>query len=406
MAGPQDYTATKNAVAAANKAKAAAKPKPPAKPIPTPKPAATPAAAPKSKTTPNERARESGAMYGSENTGVVPRGAATAAADEGKRESGASYGSGNVGNDNPTSIQTAQTYFAGADNIDAFEELKNQLIQWGLGSLANSFMSLATQGFKPSEAMNKIKYDTTINPATNKPWNFEYGERFAGNAARIKQGLNAYSEAEYLRIEDSYTDTLRRNNLSNLLSVDAAANQKKFAKYMEAGLSADEFANRIDTYYERVDSMDPKIKAQFQAYYPGIKDTDIVSYLADPENTMPVLKNKITAAEIGAAAIRTGLSATSKSSAEEMAKAGKSVEEAEAGYRQIGGFLSDAELYSQIYKEEGINYNQTTAEQDIIMGNADAGKKRKRLESKARAAFEGSSGRLRTGQQQGNTGQF
>lgn len=291
-------------------------------------------------------------------------------------------------------------------DLDAFEMLKSQLVQWNLGSLADSFMSLATQGYNAAEAMNKIKYDTTINKETGKAWNFDYTERFSGNAARTKQGLNAYSEAEYLTLEDSYADTLRRNNLSNLLSVDAKANQKKFASYMEKGLSADAFAGRIDTYFERVGNMDPNIKNQFKAYYPGINDTDIVSYLADPENTLPVLRNKITAAEIGASALRIGLKATSKENAEMMAKAGKTAAQAEAGYEQIGGFLSDAELYGQIYQGEGINYDQATAEQDIIMGQAEAGKKRKRLESRARAAFEGSSGRLRTGQSLNNSGSF
>lgn len=303
-------------------------------------------------------------------------------------------------------IKLVDTGKTDKDNIDAFALLEAQLRQWGLDSLATAFISLATQGFKPQEAMNKIKYDTTLNPATGKPWNADYTKRFSGNAARIKQGLNAYSEAEYLDLENSYADTLRRNNLNNLLSTDSTANQTKFASYMEKGLSATEFADRIDEVSTRVLNMDPNIKKQFTAYYPGINNTDIISYVLDPENTMPVLKNKITAAEIGASALQVGLGATSKGMAETLAQAGVTKDEARVGYQEIGGFLSDAELYSQIYKQEGINYNQETAEKDVLLGQADATKKRKRLASLERAAFEGSSGRMRTGQSQGNTGSF
>jgi hypothetical protein len=293
-----------------------------------------------------------------------------------------------------------------SEQIDAFALLEAQLRQWKLDDLANAFISLATQGFKPQEAMNKIKYDGTLNPATGKAWNADYKERFAGNEARTKQGLNVYTEAEYLTLEDSYADTLRRNNLNTLLSTDAKANQKKFAGYMEKGLSATEFADRIDTFFERVESMNPNIKGQFKAYYPGIDDLDIVAYLADPENTMPVLNKKIAAAEIGASALQVGLKATSKAMAETMAGAGVTRAEAQKGYAKIGEFLSDAELYSQIYKQEGINYNQETAEKDILLNQADAVKKRKRLASMARAGFEGSSGRARTGQPQTNSGMF
>ena len=293
-----------------------------------------------------------------------------------------------------------------SDSIDAFALLEAQLRQWNLDSLANAFISLATQGYKPQEAMNKIKYDTTINTATGKAWNYDYTQRFSGNAARIKQGLNAYSENEYLTLEDSYADTLRRNNLGNLLSTDSAVNQKKFAGYMGNGLSASEFADRIDEYSERVINMDPNIKKQFVEYFPGIKDSDIVAYLAEPENTMPMLQKKITAAEIGASALQVGLKATSKNMATTLAEAGTTREQAQTGYEQIGSFLSDAELYSSIYKQEGINHNQETAEKDILLGQAEATKKRKRLASLERAAFEGSSGRARIGQPQTNSGMF
>ena len=82
----------------------------------------------------------------------------------------------------------------GTDYTDAFAILADQLRQWGLGSLADSFVSLAKSGMTPQEAMNKIKYNKEINPATGKAWNADYTVRFAGNQARLDKGLNALSE--------------------------------------------------------------------------------------------------------------------------------------------------------------------------------------------------------------------
>jgi hypothetical protein len=309
----------------------------------------------------------------------------------------------------PVSItQPVKTEKPGPDSemIDAFAVLAAQLRQWNLGSLADSFISLATQGFKPQEAMNKIKYDTSTNPATGKPWNADYTKRFSGNAARIKQGLNAYTETEYLQLEDSYADTLRKNNLTTLIGTNAESNQAQFAGYMEKGLSATEFADRIDEVSQRVIYANKETKDQFKEYFPALTDADIISYVLRPDIVMPILKTKIAAAEIGGVARQVGLGSTSLGMAETLAQAGVTKEEARVGYGQIAEFLPDAELYSQIYKQEGITYNKETAERDILLNQADATRSRKRLASMARASFEGSSGRQRTGRPQGNTGQF
>ena len=303
-------------------------------------------------------------------------------------------------------INTVSTSKSDSEMIDAFALLEAQLRQWGLSSLASTFISLATKGFKPQEALNKIKYDTTTNPDTGKPWNADYTKRFAGNAARIKQGLNAYTEAEYLALEDSYADTLRRNNLTPLISTNAESNQAQFAGYMEKGLSATEFADRIDEVSQRVIYGSPETKQQFKEYFPALTDTDIISYVLRPDITMPIIKTKIAAAEIGGVAKQVGLAATSLGMAETLAQAGVSKDEARAGYGEIAEFLPDAELYSKIYKQEGITYNQETAEQDVLLRQQSATAKRKRLASLERAAFEGSSGRMRTGRAQTNTGQF
>ncbi len=307
-------------------------------------------------------------------------------------------------------VATTQNYSTGnrvnTMAIDAFDMIRAQLIQWGLGSLADTYISLAQKGYKADEALNKLKYDTSINPATGKPWNAAYSIRFAGNVARQKQVLNVYDEREYLALEDSYADTLRRNNLNNLLSADPEKNAATFAGYMAKGLSATEFADRIDEVSTRITNLDPNIKKQFTTYYPGLSETDLISYVLAPENTLPVLKTKIAAAEIGASALQYGLGATSKGMAEDLARAGVTREEAQKGYERIAEYLPRTQYLAQIYDETGIKYDQTTAEEEQLKGLASAKRKREQIREREEAAFLGSSGYTRTGRPTGNTGQF
>lgn len=293
-----------------------------------------------------------------------------------------------------------------AETRDAFEGLKTLFTQYGLGSLSSTITAMMEKGLLPAEAATALKYDNSINPATGKPWNDAYRTRFAGNFARTAKGLNAYDEATYLDIENSYEETLRRYGLGNMISASREENQKKWAGYMANDIASTEFAERIKTVSDRVLTMDPRIKEQFNAYYPSLTNTDLVSYFLDPKETMPMLEAKVAAAEIGAAARQFGLQATQKGMAEELVKLGIDKGTAQAGYETISEFMPRTQFLSQVYDEQGINYNQTTAEEEQFKGLASAKRKRQQLISTEQATFAGSSGTLRTGKQQGNTGTF
>ena len=277
------------------------------------------------------------------------------------------------------------------EDKDAIAIMTSTLKQWGLESLADTYGRLMVQGFTPGEALNKLKYDKTVDPVTNKPWNADYTLRFAGNAARVAKGLNAYDEATYLDVENQYADTLNKYGLGNMIKATAGDKHAQFAGYMANDIAPTEFADRISTVADRVINMDPAIKAQFQAYYPSLTNTDIVSYFLDPKETLPVLKNKVTAAEIGAVAgaAKYGIG---EERAMDLAKYGVSRERALVGYQDIAEVTPTAGKLSSIYNEEDIKYGQTEAENEFLKQDAQAKLKRNRLASKERAMFSGSSG--------------
>lgn len=280
-----------------------------------------------------------------------------------------------------------------SDTRDAFEVMKQTLRSWGLEDLAETYGSLMATGMSPEAAMTKIKYDKTVNPATNRPWNDAYNTRFKGNELRVAKGLNAYSEGAYLDVENEYNDILTRYGLSNIIKADAAGKRAQFAGYMGNDIAPPEFAERIKNVSERVLNMDPTIKAQFQAYYPSLTHTDLVSYFLDPQETLPVLKNKITAAEIGAVAgaAKYGIGETR---AMDLAKFGVTRTQALTGYQDIAEVTPTGMKLSNVYGEEGIQYGQTTAEDEFLKQDAQAKIKRNRLASKERASFQGSAGNI------------
>jgi hypothetical protein len=290
-------------------------------------------------------------------------------------------------------------------NPDAFDEMSSILRQWGLESLAETYAQLMVEGLSDKQAINKLKYDKTINPANGKPYNEAYTMRFAGNAARVAKGLNVYDEATYLDVENQYNDTLTKYGLSNMIKPKASERQAQFAGYMANDIAPTEFAERIKNVSERVLNMDPAIKAQFQAYYPSLNNTDLVSYFLDPKETLPVLKDKITAAEIGAVAgqAQYGINQTR---AMDLAQFGVTREKALAAYQDIAEVVPTATKLSGIYGEEGIQYGQTAAENEFLKQDAQAKLKRNRLASKERASFQGSAGTMSSSFKKSTTGQI
>jgi hypothetical protein len=283
------------------------------------------------------------------------------------------------------------TYKPTREDIDAFEELGLILKSYGLEGLADTYGRLMAMGKTAGQALTILKYDKTIDPVTGQPYNAAYAKRFAGNAARVAAGMNAYDEATYLQVENAYEETLSRYGLNNMISPDRAVNQAKYADYMAKGIAPTEFAGRIQAVADDVINADPDVKAQFKAFYPSITDADLVSYFLDPKQTLPVLQTKVRAAEIGGAATSQDLGIT-EARAMELGKFGVTRKDAITGFSQVAEALPTGKKLSDIYAEEKIGYTQQVAEDEYLKQDAQAKLKRNRLASKERAMFSGQSG--------------
>ena len=220
-----------------------------------------------------------------------------------------------------------------------------------------------------------------------------YLTRFKGNEVRRAANLNVLSEDAYLGLENSFNETLRRYGLQGYFGPDRKVATAAMASIIGNDISAVEFRDRIDTVVTRVNNADPNVKATLRGFY-NITDNDLVKYFLNPKENLPMLQEKVTAAEIGFEFGKQGL-ATSRFAAEEMAKLGIDKQAAARGAETIAGILPETTKLGQIYDEEGINYTQNIAEEEVIKGLDSARRKRVRLAEKEIGSFSGSAGLAR-----------
>jgi hypothetical protein len=275
----------------------------------------------------------------------------------------------------PVSIPTVT-----AGKNSAYDLLLSQFQLYGLGALVEPLKALITDDTSEGEL--------TLLLRQTEP----YKKRFAANAARIGKGLRALSEAEYLNLEDDYQSIMRNYGLpASYYTKGDLGRQEGFEKFIAGDVSPAELEERVLTAQNRVVNAPPQVKEALQKFYPDINNSDILAYTLDPEKGLADIKRKVTAAEIGGAAMGAGL-ATDVTRAEELAKFGVTAERAREGYQAAVPIIERGRQLSDFYQESP--YTQRTAEEELfgLTGAPEASAKRKRLTSLEQAQFAGQSG--------------
>ena len=269
------------------------------------------------------------------------------------------------------------------DTRDAFALLQNIFNSYGLSELAAEIEGYMKEGLGTGQATLKLKQSKA------------YKDRFKGNELRLASGFNIINEAEYLDLENSYSQTLKAYGIQDYFGVGATAaqrltRQQAMAEVIGKDISAVEFKDRVSTSVDRVKNADPGTKKAFQDFY-GVGETELVKYFLDPVKSLVSLKEKATAAEIGGAAIGQNLPAT-MTSAEDLARFGINREQAQIGYGRIAEELPTASKLGNIYSESGTIYGQIDAEQATFKELASAKRKKERLKQLEESSFKGSAG--------------
>ena len=263
----------------------------------------------------------------------------------------------------------------------AYNLLYKTFSEYGLGSLVEYVQSYIKDGLSEDELTLRLRE----TPA--------YQQRFGANKQRIAKGLAALSEAEYIKMEDQYQEVMRQYGLpASYYEKDDMGTQKGFTELLANDVSNTELEDRLIVAQDRVLKANPEVLKALKDFYPDIKNGDILAYTLDPKNALKNIQSKVTAAEIGGAALAQNLP-TGMARAEELAAAGVTKAAAQQGFETVAGMAPRGSQLASIYKEDP--YTQQTAETEIfnLAGSAEAKRKREKLTSLETAAFSGQSGR-------------
>ena len=274
-----------------------------------------------------------------------------------------------------------------AERLSAYNILRMEFEQYGLGSLVTDIRDLLINDTPTSEFGLRLRGTDA------------YKTRFKANEARIAAGLSALSPAEYVALEDQYQNVMRNYGLpATYYTKDSTGKQVGFEKFIAGDVSATELEDRISTAQKRVINANPEVSSALKAFYPDIQNGDILAYVLDPSQGLENIKRKVTAAEIGGAAMTpknaAGQQILTTSEARAMQLAGYGVDKAQAtqGYSAIGSGLQRGSELAAIYGQGP--YTQTTAEEEVfkLSGQTEAEKQRKKITGLEKAAFGGQTG--------------
>ena len=265
----------------------------------------------------------------------------------------------------------------------AYDILFEDLNPLGLGSLVEAVLKPLIE----DPGVSEEQFTTSLRKSD------QYRKRFAANEKRIAKGLKPLSEAAYIGLEDKYQEVMRNYGLpESYYSKGEYGVQTGFEQLIANDVSNTELEDRISTAQKRVINANPEVTTALKQFYPDITNGDILAYTLDPKNAIENIKRKVTAAEIGGAALTQKGLTTSLARAEELQKYGVDKESATTGYSTIGGGLQRGSELAAIYGESP--YTQATAESEIfkLSGQQEARKQRQKVTGLEKAAFGGQTG--------------
>lgn len=252
---------------------------------------------------------------------------------------------------------------------DAAVALQSVFSQYGISTLAPRIVDFIKQGYSP-DTISILLQNTD-----------EYKQRFSGNQKRLAAGLPVLSPAEYLATESAYRQIFSMAGLP----AGFYDTPQDFADFIGRDVSPTEVQDRVNAASELLNSAPPEALAFWRQHY---STGDMVAYFLDPNRSVPLIEKQVKAAELGGIGAAQGVD-VSASTAERMASMGISNQQASAGFGFIAGEAPNAEKLGAIYGE---NITEQDILKETFFSDVKTTQKRKRLASKERATFGGSSG--------------
>ena len=204
--------------------------------------------------------------------------------------------------------------------ISAFDLLNEILKRYGLEQLASFAQGFITRYDQVDE--NLFMVELRQQDA--------YKQRFSANEARVKNGLPALSEPDYLDMEAALKNTLRVSGLP----AGFYDSQDDFQNFIANDVSAAELQARIDVGYNAVKMANPEVVNQMKNLY-GVQEGELAAYFLDPQKSIETIKRRAESATIAAQAkLQAGMNLSSQE-AESLAQYGVTEGQAQQGFTAL-----------------------------------------------------------------------
>lgn len=260
--------------------------------------------------------------------------------------------------------------------------------------LANTLKSYGMEGVAQTIAQIRADYPEISSEnlmlllKNDNRYNAEYNKRFAGNVKLKQAGLPTLDDASYLKAENEYQKIFTAYGATTLATRDY------YATLIGNRMDAVDVTNRMNDAYGLL-KQSPWVMNAFKQYYEAITEGDVLALILDEKTQLPIITQKVQAAQIGGAALAQGLK-TSLASAQDLQASGVTVPQAQAGYSTIALAMPDYEKILEM--NTGLNVKtedvQAKLEASKLKKNAQAIKEEQMAIGTEIGRFSGSSGRL------------
>lgn len=239
-----------------------------------------------------------------------------------------------------------------ADTVDsAVDIIKNTLKFYGLDDaalLAEVDTLWRNKTIGPGDNIDTIGIQLRDTDAFKK--------RFPANQILASQGKQQFTVSQYLQLESDYKRVLQTSGMPQGFYDDPT----DFQNWIANDVSPAEVQGRVEQGYQAVRNAPQNVVNEFKRLY-GVSEGDLAAYFIDPERAKPTFdryeaERQARAAQISAQAQQQAQMEIDRQTAESLARAGITADQAQQGFAELG---QTQELFTATAGE------QATGEQNI-----------------------------------------
>ncbi|QBI19342.1 hypothetical protein ER308_07150 [Egibacter rhizosphaerae] len=256
---------------------------------------------------------------------------------------------------------------------DALNRIRDDLSEWGLGSLADWVWEQIQAGRSETEIMRDLR---------DRP---EYQQRFPSISERREQGLTPVSEQEVIQYEEDVRRIMRQSGMPE----GFYDSPQQIQELLVDDLSPREVEQRVQEGFVRVDQQPEEVLDAFGELFGANNRQALASFILDPDRSLPQLERAVDMAGVRGAGSIGGFQ-VSEDRAERIAGMGFGFEEAQPRFQEAGQLRP---LADDLPWERG-EFTEGQLVDAAFEVDVDATERMRRRQELRQSPFEGAGGAL------------